>query len=188
MHIAVLASTNGTDLPALFESQSDSLEFFLITNKPNCGAIAKAQNYGVPYRFLDSAGLSREEYDQKVLQELQRFGAEYIFLIGYMRILSPVLINAYSQKILNIHPSLLPKFAGGMDSDVHAQVLRSGERETGATLHFVTEAVDEGPIFLQKSCPVLPDDTPETLKERVQILEQQMLRDALSNILQKYSS
>jgi phosphoribosylglycinamide formyltransferase 1 len=187
MKIAVLASTNGTDLPALFEQSSDTVQFLLITNKPECGAIEKAKQYKIPYKFIDSKGFSREEYDHTLLNTLHQFGAEFVFLVGYMRIVSPVLINAYPHKILNIHPSLLPKFAGGMDSNVHAEVLKSGEKQTGATLHFVTEAVDEGPIFLQKSCSVLPDDTPETLKKRVQILEQEMLREALKDILKVHS-
>lgn len=94
-----------------------------------------------------------------------------MLLIGYMRILSPSFCHTWHQRCINVHPSLLPDFAGGMDMDVHAEVIAAGRTETGCTIHLVTPEVDGGPIVIQKKCPVLPSDDPDTLKGRVQALE-----------------
>ena len=96
---------------------------------------------------------------------------DLILLIGYMRILSAPFVNKYKNKILNVHPSLLPAFAGGMDLNVHEEVIKSGVKETGCTIHLVDEGVDSGKIILQKKCFVSPSDTTETLKKKVQKLE-----------------
>ena len=96
-----------------------------------------------------------------------------------MRIISKWFVEKYPAKIMNIHPSLLPDFAGGMDKDVHAEVLKSGVQETGCTLHFVDETVDGGPIILQKKVPIEKDETVETLKEKVQKAEQEVILEAI---------
>lgn len=175
MRIAILASTSGTDLPSVFALQNEGVEFLLITNKPECGAVEKAKNAGVPVFALEGTGKTREEFDTEVLEILAKEKADYIMLIGYMRIISEKFVNAWRGKICNIHPSLLPAFAGGMDTDVHSEVLKRGCKITGATLHEVTEVVDGGPIINQKACRVEDSDTPETLKTKVQKLEQEML-------------
>lgn len=182
-NIAVFASTSGSDLPALFEAgQKIGKKFILITNQEKCLARQKAKNFSVPDIFIDPAGLSREQYDQKALETLELNNIEFIFLVGYMRIISPILTTPYENKMLNIHPSLLPAFAGGMDTDVHTEVINSGVEKTGATLHYVTDEVDGGKIFSQKSCTVEKNDTPETLKKKVQELEMQMLAEAVQKI------
>lgn len=185
--IAVLASTSGSDLPALFEeAKKRSLNVIFITNKEECGAREKAKNFGIPHFFVNpennNTKKSREDFDQEVVDILKKNNVEFVFLVGYMRIISKVFVDAFVGKILNIHPSLLPAFAGGMDSDVHTEVLNKGCKITGATLHFVTEEVDEGPIFSQKACEISDDETPETLKKKVQHLEQEMLVEALQKI------
>ena len=101
-----------------------------------------------------------------------------------MRILSEWFVKKYRGHIINVHPSLLPKFAGGMDVNVHEQVLKAGEKETGCTIHFVTEDVDNGPIILQKKVAVLPNDTAETLKERVQAAEKIAYPEAIRMIIE----
>ncbi len=100
-------------------------------------------------------------------------------MLGYMRIVSPWFVNRYKNRIINIHPSLLPAFAGGMDLDVHQQVLDAGAKVTGCTLHFVTESVDAGPVILQKSVEVAEGETADTLKAKVQKAEQEIIEKAL---------
>jgi phosphoribosylglycinamide formyltransferase-1 len=107
---------------------------------------------------------------------------ELVVLIGYMRILSPEFVTAWENKIINVHPSLLPDFAGGMGNAVHQAVLDAGKAETGCTVHYVTEEVDAGPIVVQKRCAVLPDDTVESLKVKVQELEAVALIEAINQI------
>ncbi len=187
--VAVLASTSGSDLPALFEEGKKlGVTFVLVTNKEDCGAREKANQFGVENIFVnpensDGSRKKREDFDQEVVDILQKKSVDFVFLVGYMRIISGVFVNEFSGKILNIHPSLLPAFAGGMDNDVHTEVLSKGCKITGATLHYVTVEVDEGPIFSQKACEISKNETPETLKKKVQILEQEMLKEALSSLV-----
>lgn len=186
--VGVLASTSGSDLPALFEEgEKMGISFVLITNKEHCGAREKANKYGIENIFIDPENSqkekkNRESFDKEVIEMLQKKNVEFVYLIGYMRIVSPLFVKAFAGKILNIHPSLLPAFAGGMDSDVHIQVLQKGCKVTGATLHYVTEKVDEGPIFSQKACNIDPIETPESLKIKVQSLEKKMLVDSLHTL------
>ncbi len=183
MKIAVFASTSGSDLPALFsETNSRKISTLLITNKKDCGATEKAKKHDIPCFFIDAKGLSREEYDEKVLQVLEENNIDYIFLVGYMRIISSVIVQKFPNKIFNIHPSLLPAFAGGMDTDVHSDVLQAGCKISGATLHIVTEEVDEGPIVKQKACEIDDEETSETLKKKVQKLEQEMLVELVGEL------
>jgi formyltetrahydrofolate-dependent phosphoribosylglycinamide formyltransferase len=128
--------------------------------------------------FLSPKGKSRTEYDAECLQVCRKAGADWIFLIGYMRIISPLLIEAYRGRIFNIHPSLLPKYPG-MDLNVHEEVIRNGESESGCSLHHVTEELDGGEIFLQESVPLVPGESPESLKQKVQLAEQRTLLKAL---------
>ena len=102
---------------------------------------------------------------------LKKHKVELVLLIGFMRILSSDFCNEWSGKILNVHPSLLPKYAGGMDINVYEEVLKNNDKETGCTIHLVTNKVDRGPIIIQKKCAVNPDDTVESLKTKVQSLE-----------------
>ncbi len=174
--IAVLASTNGTDFQAIIdEIKAGTLKNVeivgLFTNRSKCGAVAKAEKAGIPIFAFKSKGKSREIFDTEMIEKLQELKVDLIVLVGYMRILSDKFVQAFPNRIINVHPSLLPKFAGGMDTNVHEEVLAAGEKETGCTIHIVNEEVDGGKILCQKSCPVFPDDTPETLKKRVQNLE-----------------
>lgn len=111
----------------------------------------------------------------------EQANVDLVLLIGYMRIVSPAFVQKWKYRCLNVHPSLLPEFAGGMDKDVHAAVLAAGREITGCTVHFVEDVVDGGPIVVQKSCAVdLQNDTPDTLKARVQALEGQALIEAIN--------
>ncbi len=113
---------------------------------------------------------------------LQNYGVELVLLIGFMRILSVEFCQEWRDRILNVHPSLLPKYAGGMDTNVHAEVIKNGDAETGCTIHFVTEEVDAGPILSQKKCTVTPEDTVESLKTKVQALEGEAFIEAIKLI------
>ena len=116
---------------------------------------------------------------------LEEHNVDLILLIGFMRILSQGFCHRWQDKILNVHPSLLPKYAGGMDTNVHEEVLLNGDLKTGCTIHFVTEDVDSGPILIQKSCAVEKSDTVETLKKKVQILEGQAFVEAINLVTNK---
>ena len=177
--VAVLASTRGTNFQSLIDAKKtgvlkDNVEICcLVTNKADCGAMEKAKSAGIPVYAIDSQGKSREEFDREVMHALDQYTPDLLVLGGYMRIIGKEMVNAYQNRMINIHPSLLPKYGGGMNLDVHRAVLEAGEKETGMTIHLLDEDVDTGPIVLQKSCPVDPSDTPETLKDKVQALEKE---------------
>ena len=112
---------------------------------------------------------------------LKQKEVDLILLIGFMRILSSSFVNKWRGKVVNVHPSLLPKYAGGMNNSVHEQVLLNKDSETGCTIHLVTPEVDEGPILLQRSCPVFEGDSVESLKKRVQKLEGEAFVEVIKN-------
>jgi formyltetrahydrofolate-dependent phosphoribosylglycinamide formyltransferase len=175
LKMAVLGSTRGTDMEAIIdaieEGQLAATIDIVISNKPNAYILERAGNHKIP-----SVCLLREE---DMLRTLQEKNIDLIILIGYMHILSPVFVGKWRNKIMNVHPSLLPAFAGGMDLDVHQAVLNSGIKETGCTIHFVDEGADTGPIIVQKKCSVDALDTPETLKVKVQQLEGEAFVEAI---------
>ncbi|MBI4995095.1 phosphoribosylglycinamide formyltransferase [Candidatus Peregrinibacteria bacterium] len=180
MRIAVLASTRGTDLQAIIDEikagRLKNVEVACdVSNVKNCGAVEREHSHGIKFHFVDPKVSTRIEFDREMALILKNEKVDLIVLVGYMRILTPYFVGEFKGKIINVHPALLPKFGGKnfFGSNVHEAVLKAGERETGMTIHFVEEDVDTGKIILQKTCPVLPSDTPETLKDRVQALEKQ---------------
>lgn len=174
--IGVLGSTRGTALQGILDAIAagtlDVEIVLVVSDKKTAPILERAARYGVSARYLSPVGLPREAYDQQVSDALRDAGAELVLMIGYMRIVSRQFVEAWRGKLLNVHPSLLPAFGGLMNRSVHEAVLAAGVSETGCTIHQVTEEVDGGPIVLQKRCPVLPRDTAEMLKNRVQALEQ----------------
>jgi phosphoribosylglycinamide formyltransferase 1 len=189
IRLGILGSTRGTNLLAIIEAiknkKLDASIEIVISNKSGALILEKATNFGLQSIYLSSKGLSREEFDQKINELLKNNHVDLVVLIGYMRILSKEFIHNWRNKIINIHPSLLPSFAGLMDLDVHRAVLDAGEKQSGCTVHFVTEDVDSGPIILQKQCDVLAQDTPEQLKARIQKIEGALLVDAIKLISQQ---
>jgi len=175
IRLGVLGSTKGTDLQFIIDSintkKLNAVVSIVISNKSNSYILKRAKNYNLPHVFIDHKGKSRERFDSEITSALKEHNVNLILLIGFMRILSSKFCNDWSGKILNVHPSLLPKYAGGMDSNVHEEVLKNNEKETGCTIHLVTDEVDRGPIVIQKVCTVDPDDTIESLKSKVQNLE-----------------
>lgn len=176
--IGVLASTKGTDLQAIIDEMKagkmEGIELaVVVSNKKDAYALERAKSQGYKAIFLDPKDLTREEFDEKVADILEENKVDLVILVGYMRILSTEFVKRFKHKIINVHPALIPKFSGKnfFGANVHESVLAAGEKETGMTIHYVDEEVDSGEIIVQKKCEVLPTDTPETLKERVQALE-----------------
>ena len=173
LKIAVLGSTNGTDLQALIDNKIP-VEI-VISNKSKAGILECAEKAGYPVLFISAKDKTREEFDSEIMEVLKTKKINLILLIGYMRYLSPEFVDQYRNKIMNIHPSLLPAFAGGMDKNVHEEVLKSGVKTTGCTLHFVDEGADTGPIILQKEVAITGDETIESLKNKVQQAEREVI-------------
>ena len=144
--IGVLGSTKGTDLQAVINSIDKnelSAEIaVIISNKEKSHILKRGRNHNIPSMFISHKSKSREEFDREISAVLDNHGVELILLIGFMRILSAEFCQKWRDRLLNVHPSLLPKYAGGMDLNIHEEVLKNGDRETGCTIHFVTEDVD----------------------------------------------
>ncbi|MBS7610920.1 phosphoribosylglycinamide formyltransferase [Candidatus Bathyarchaeota archaeon] len=184
MRLVVLGSTKGTDLQAIIDAIKSGVlnaeVVCVISDRKNAYILDRARQHGIEALFINPKGLTREEYDKLIMEEVEkRSPVDLILLIGYMRILSSQFVRRYRWRIVNIHPSLLPAFAGGMDLDVHKAVLDYGVKITGCTLHFVDEGVDTGPIILQKPVVVDGEETPETLKAKVQKAEQEIILEAI---------
>ncbi|MFH0820328.1 MAG: phosphoribosylglycinamide formyltransferase [Candidatus Peregrinibacteria bacterium] len=178
MKIAFFASTRGTNLQSFIDAKAAGKMpkvdvACLVTDKADCGAVEKANTAGILVHAIDPKGKTREQFDREAMAILEQYGVDLIVLGGYMRIIGAEMVQRYKNRILNVHPSLLPKFGGGMDADVHKAVLDAGEKETGMTIHLVTEQLDAGPIVLQKKVAVDSSDTPETLRAKVQSLEKE---------------
>ncbi len=152
----------------------------VISNVPTAPGLDIARSFGLHAVSLPSKGLSREPYDQMLIAELRKYDLDLICLAGFMRLLSPAVIQAFRGRILNIHPSLLPSFPG-----LHAQrqALTHGVKITGCTVHFVDEGLDSGPIVLQAAVPVLKNDTEETLSARILSEEHRIYTEAIALVL-----
>jgi phosphoribosylglycinamide formyltransferase-1 len=177
LRIAVLASGRGSNLQAILDGieagQVPAQLVAVISNKQDAVALERARKHGVQDIFIDPkpfAGRpdSREAYDRALLDVLGKLDVELVLLAGYMKIVTAVLVNAFTNRMMNIHPSLLPSFPG---LDVQRKAIEWGCKLAGCTVHFVTEGVDEGPIIVQAAVPVFDRDTPEILAAR--ILEQE---------------
>ena len=184
LHIAILGSTRGTDMEGVVDAiqrgELNAQIAIVISDRKDAYLLERAENYGIPAIFLNPKDFKRrEDFDKKIIEKLDKERVDLVLLIGYMRILSPHFIRQYKNRIMNVHPSLLPAFAGGMDLNVHKLAIDQGVKITGCTLHFVDEGTDTGPIILQESVKVKEDDTPESLKERVQEAEQKIIVEAV---------
>lgn len=184
LRLGILGSTRGTALlpiiDAIQQKQLAAEIAIVLSNKRDALILEKAKQHGLMAEFIDSTSLTRELYDQKLSDRFKAVRVEFVVLIGYMRILSRDFIHHWQNKIINIHPSLLPEFSGLMDLKVHQAVLDAKRTISGCTVHYVTEEVDQGPILLQKTCAVLPGDSAFDLKSRVQSLESIALIEAIN--------
>ncbi len=174
MKIAVFVSGGGTNLQAIIDKISSgeitNVEISeVIASNESAFAIERAKKAGIPAKVISKKVLGAEAYDDATLTELNSLGVELVVLAGFLSMLGPKTVAAYANRIINIHPALIPAFCGqGMYGiRPHEAVLAKGVKVSGATVHFVNEHYDEGPIILQKAVDVLPDDTPETLQKRI---------------------
>lgn len=181
--IGVLGSTKGTDLQAIINAiNSDLLDASIevvISNSSRAYILERAAKHNISNFFISHLGRRREDFDDEISAILKKHEVDLVLLIGFMRILSAKFCNEWKGRILNVHPSLLPKYAGGVDMNVHEEVIKNKEVETGCTIHFVTENVDEGPILIQKKCSVDKNETPNSLKKKVQTLEGEAFIEAV---------
>lgn len=184
MKIGVLVSGRGSNLRNLVER---GLEVVAVaTNRPSCPAAAWAKERELALgEFSQKQFTSGEERDRRMLEWLLERGVELVVNAGYDRILSPNFTHAFKGRILNVHPSLLPAFGGGMDAVERA--LAHGVKVTGCTVHLVTDEVDQGPIVAQAAVPVLEDDTVETLRARIQAQEHRILPEAIRIIEEEHA-
>lgn len=184
--IGVLLSGRGSNFEALAESVSagripNAEIAIVISNQPQALGLKRAEARGIPARMIPSKGLQREVYDRQVAAVLQEHKVDLICLAGYMRLLSPYFVAAFPQKILNIHPSLLPAFPG---LEAQKQALEHGVKFAGCTVHFVDENLDAGPIILQAAVPVLDSDDEHALAERILKEEHRIYSEAVKIILE----
>src|SRR5277367_1146104 len=185
-HVGVLLSGRGSNFEALAESVSagriPGAEIaVVISNKPDAQGLERAKARNIPTQMIPSKGLEREAYDRQVAAVLQEYQVDLICLAGYMRLLSPYFVAAFPQRILNIHPSLLPSFPG---LESQRQALEYGVKFAGCTVHFVDENLDAGPIVLQSVVPVQDSDDEEKLSERILKEEHRIYTEAVKIVLE----
>lgn len=169
IRLVVLISGNGSNLQAIIDSIiNDKLPakiVAVISNKADAYGLLRAEKAGIPHHVLTPAAYSdREQYDQALKVQIDQYQPDLVILAGFMRILSAGFVESYTSKLMNIHPSLLPKYKG---LNTHQRVLESAEKVHGCSVHFVTATLDDGPIILQASVPVIAGDTVDSLAKRV---------------------
>jgi phosphoribosylglycinamide formyltransferase-1 len=183
--IGVLLSGRGSNFVALAESAAagrirNAEIAIVVSNREGAPGIDKAKQRGIPTRVIPSKGLEREAFDRQVVEVLNEHQVDLICLAGYMRLLSPYFVASFPNRILNIHPSLLPSFPG---LESQRQALEYGVKFAGCTVHFVDENLDAGPIVLQAAIPVRDDDTEATLSERILAEEHRIYTEAVKMVL-----
>lgn len=185
-NIGVISSGRGENLRYILQAERSGYlparTRIVLTDQPEAGALQIAGEFDVPSLCLDPKGLKREEYDRQLIEHLDGAGVELVVLTGFMRILSPAFVKHYKDRILNIHPALLPSFRG---MDAFQQALDHGVKWTGTTIHIVDDDVDHGPIVLQVPVPVRDDDTHDVLKARIQQAEYKAYPKAIKKFLEE---
>lgn len=189
MNLGFLASHGGSNMQAILDACArgdvPATPVLLVCNNPGATALRRAATAGLPARVINAATHPEPgARDAAMLDALRAAEVDLVILAGYMKMIGPKTLAAYANRILNIHPALLPKFGGqGMyGARVHEAVLAAGETESGVTVHLVNEAYDEGPILQQARVPILPDDTPDTLQARVLEQEHRLYADTIAKI------
>jgi phosphoribosylglycinamide formyltransferase-1 len=183
LRLGILISGRGSNFEAIANSiarkKLDAEIAIVISNRANAPGLDIARERGIPLRVIASAGLERDAYDKLLIEELQIHQVDLVCLAGFMRLLSASVIRAFPNRVLNIHPSLLPAFSG---LDAQRQALEYGVRITGCTVHFVDEFPDSGPIIIQSAVPVLEGDTVESLSARILVQEHLIYPKAIGYI------
>ena len=180
--IAVLISGNGSNLEAIINACKNNIingsVDIVISNNPDAYGIQRAKNHSLDYKIIDNNKFeTREDFDRALVDELKYSNPDLIVLAGFMRILTPVVIEAFKNKIINIHPSLLPKYPG---LDTHNSVIKNGDLKHGVTIHFVNEVLDGGQIIAQGELSVNPNETEKQLKRRIHSIEHILLPKIVS--------
>ena len=176
-----MASGRGSNFQAIIDSglngETPNVEIVqLIVNKVDAYAIERAKVHGIQYNFIDSTKMSRENFDEEAIKIFEKKEVEVIVLAGFMRILTSKFISKYENKILNIHPSLLPAFPG---AHAHRDTLEQGAKTSGCTVHLVDEGIDSGPIIMQATVKIDENETEESLSKKILVHEHQILPKAL---------
>lgn len=184
LKLGVMASGSGSNLEAIAQAIADQALNaqiqVLIYNNPDAKAAARADRWGIPKVWLNHRDFaSREDLDRAIVQVMHQHGVDWIIMAGWMRVVTQVLLDAFPDRILNLHPSLLPSFPGVRAVE---QALAAGVKITGCTVHLVRLEVDNGPIIIQAAVPILPNDTPETLHQRIQTQEHRIYPAAIALI------
>ena len=184
--LGVLISGRGSNLKAIIDAiadgRLDATVAVVISNRADAPGLEHARKAGIETLVISHKGYAtREEYDRVVIKALQDRGVALVCLAGFMRLLSPVFVDAFPNRILNIHPSLLPKYPG---LHPQQQALDDGATISGATVHFVNADLDAGPVVLQREVPVMPGDTAATLAARILEIEHKLYPDAISAVLE----
>jgi formyltetrahydrofolate-dependent phosphoribosylglycinamide formyltransferase len=180
--VAVLISGRGSNLQALLDAEQDAYEIVLVvSNVPGVEGLKRARDAGVETLVIDHKpfGKDREAFEREIDMELGARAIEIVALAGFMRVLTPFFVRAWAGHLVNIHPSLLPKYPG---VNTHARALEAGDTEHGATVHLVVEEVDAGEILGQASMPILSGDTPETLAQRLLALEHALYPECVAKL------
>ena len=178
--VAVLVSGRGTNMRALVRD-AEGYEVVLVAgNRPDAGALVWAEQHRIPTWVEDSRGKDRAAYDERLADAVEASGAGTIALAGFMRILGPAFIRRFEGRMLNIHPSLLPKYKG---LETHRRALEAGDREHGCSVHIVTEELDAGDVVAQSRLQVSPADTVNSLEARVLELEHEVYPRALADFV-----
>jgi len=187
--VAVLISGGGTNMAALlYASRARNCPYEIVlvaSNRADAAGLRLAEAEGVPTFVLSHKGMEREAHDLAMHEAIVASGAEYVALAGYMRILTPAITARWEGRMLNVHPSLLPKYPG---LHTHERAIEAGDSHGGVTVHLVTAELDDGPMLGQTAVAILPDDTPETLAARVLIAEHQLYSRCLEDLVSRESS
>lgn len=189
-HIVVFASGSGTNFQSIIDAvQRGDISAQisgLISNRDNIGAIERAEKNGIPSKVIDPNILSEKQFTEQLLSQLEEWNADLIALAGYLKRIPSSVIKKYENRILNIHPSLLPKYGGKgfFGLNVHRAVLEAGEEESGCSVHVVTEEFDEGPVVARAKIKVQPNDSPELLAKRILTEEHKLYPKAIQKHLQ----
>ena len=185
--LVILISGRGSNMVSILEAidakQLSADIVAVISNRPDAAGLVAAADRGIATAAVDHTEYQdRDSFDRALAESIDRFNPDLVILAGFMRILTADFVNHYSDKLLNIHPSLLPKFKG---LNTHQRAIDAKEAEHGATVHFVTAELDDGPIVLQARVPVLTDDDATTLAKRVLVEEHQLYPNAIKKIIQE---
>jgi len=183
--LVILISGRGSNMRSIIEAinhqQLDARVAAVISNRPDAAGLEYASSQSIPTKIVDHKAFEdRESFDRALAQQIDEFNPDYVILAGFMRILTAEFVEHYQNKLINIHPSLLPKFKG---LDTHQRAIDAGEKEHGASVHFVTAELDDGPVIMQAKVQVMPDDSAQSLAARVLEQEHQLYPAAIQKLV-----